>query len=77
MLFLYSGCFSRISLISLFIASIGAVYAADGDTLWEKDCDVEQWNYAHRVVVDSKNKVIATGKSQADSSTNYYFYTIK
>jgi len=64
-------------LISIFLISIGAVYAAEGDILWEKEYDSTKFDYAHGIAVDSKNNVIVTGKSQAGNSDNYYYYTIK
>jgi len=52
-------------LISIFLISIGAVYAAEGDILWEKEYDSTKFDYAHGIAVDSRNNVIVTGKSQA------------
>jgi len=54
---------TSILIIIMFIASFGAVYAADGDTIWSKIYDSGGADYAYGVALDSQNNSIVTGNS--------------
>jgi len=49
-----------ILIIIMFLASLGAVYAADGDTIWSKVYNSYD-NDPYGIAVDSQNNIIVTG----------------
>ncbi len=49
---------TSVLLVSIFLTSIGAILAADGDVIWEK---IGPGGNAYGVAVDSKDNIIVTG----------------
>jgi len=66
---------TAILIASLFLISIGYVYAADGDLIWAKTYDSGNHDYGYGVATDSQNNVIVTGYVYNGANTDYY--TIK
>ncbi|KYC52766.1 MAG: hypothetical protein AMQ74_00615 [Candidatus Methanofastidiosum methylothiophilum] len=66
---------TAILVLCIFLISIGAAYAADGDVLWAKSYNGGGNDTAYGVATDSQNNVIVTGELHDGSNNDYY--TIK